>query len=83
MGFTKKHTEITTDTKEIIAAYTDVVGFFSALGITVANPNQVFTIIARKSPTTGGDQDIILGQMDSGQKLVIQFTEMTGPTTIP
>jgi hypothetical protein len=82
MAITKKHTEITSDTKEIIAAYTDVVGFFSALGITVANPDQVFTIIVRKNPTTGGDQDVVLGEMDSGQKLVIQFTEIT-EVTIP
>jgi hypothetical protein len=82
MAITKKHTEITSDTKEIIAAYTDVVGFFSALGITVANPDQVFTIIIRKNPTTGGDQDVVLGEMDSGQKLVIQFTEIT-EVTIP
>jgi hypothetical protein len=83
MGYTKNHTEITSETKEIVAGYTDVVGFFSAVGITVANPDQAFTIIVRKNPTTGGDQDVVLGEMTSGQKLVIQFTEVTGPVTIP
>lgn len=81
MGFSKNQTEITIDTREIVAGHSDIVAFFTALGITISNANQSFTIIARKS-LTAGDQDKILGTVDSDQKLVIQFTEMTGPTTI-
>lgn len=82
MGFTSNQTEVRTDVSEIVAEYSDLVQFFADLGISISNPDQSFRIILRKPSTTGGNQDLIMGDMDSDQKLVIQFTEVTGPTTL-
>lgn len=78
MPFTKNQTETTLDTNEVVAGYTDVVGFFSALGMTVSNANQIFTIISRN---TNG-QDRILGEVKTGESLVIQYKQVTGPVNL-
>lgn len=75
---TGQSNELKVDTREYVQTYNDAVTLFTGSNISVADPNQPFTVIIRRA--SGGDT--IVGELDPGQSLVLQFKEVLGPSPI-
>lgn len=75
---TGNNTELTVQTREIVVTHDDIKDIFLASNMTVADPDQEFTIVIRRSLAIG-DRDVVVGRVRTGDKIVAQFKEVIGP----
>jgi hypothetical protein len=79
---TKKETETQLFVREVTISQEDLKSIFEDSGVTIANANQIFTIILRKTSITGDDRDRLIGEILPGESILAQFKEIVGPTEL-
>jgi hypothetical protein len=79
---TKKETETQLFVREVTISQEDLKSIFEDSGVTIANANQIFTIILRKTSITGDERDRLIGEILPGESILAQFKEIVGPTEL-
>jgi hypothetical protein len=74
VGNTNTQTKV--QTREIVIPYEDLVGYFVDAGMTVADSNQQFDVLIRRS-LPNGNQDAQVARIGPDRSIVLQFNEVT------